>query len=139
MTADDAAHAGGRALIGLDGRRVVVAFDADGNRDSIARVDHPRALPRPDEDVGSFRRQPAQVDGGGLVGAVLAPHDAEHRQLQMIGRPAHDALDVDGLIVGQPEGPVDPFVAHAITVSAIWRRALPRKECVRDTGIHGCA
>ena len=60
--AEDAADAGGRALVGLDGRRVVVALDADGGGDAVADVDHAGVLARADEHARPFGGQPAQVD-----------------------------------------------------------------------------
>ena len=47
--AEDAADAGGRALVGLDRRGVVVALDADGGGDAVAHVDHAGVLARADE------------------------------------------------------------------------------------------
>ena len=57
--AEDAADAGGRALVGLDGRRVVVALDAEGGGDAVADVDDAGVLARSDEDpaLGGQRRR----------------------------------------------------------------------------------
>ena len=57
----DAADAGGGALVGLDGRRVVVALDADRGGDAVPDVDDAGVLARPDEHpwaprVGRRRR-----------------------------------------------------------------------------------
>ena len=54
--AQDAADAGGRALVRLDGRRVVVALDADGGGDAVADVDHAGVLAGTDEHPGRFGR-----------------------------------------------------------------------------------
>ena len=54
--AQDAAHTGGGALVGLDGRRVVVALDPQRHGDAVAGVDDPGVLARPDEDVGRLGR-----------------------------------------------------------------------------------
>ena len=40
---------GRRALVRLDGGRVVVALDADGGGDAVAHVDHAGVLARADE------------------------------------------------------------------------------------------
>ena len=80
----DAADAGGRALERLDGRRVVVALDADGGGDAVADIDDAGVLARTDEHPGRLGRQPAQVQARRLVGAVLGPHHRVHRQLEVV-------------------------------------------------------
>ena len=50
--AQDPPDAGRRALVGLDGRGVVVALDPDGHGDAVAGVDDPGVLTRADQDVG---------------------------------------------------------------------------------------
>ncbi len=55
--AQDPAHAGGGTLIGLDGGRVVVALDPDGDRDAVAGVDHPCVLAGSDEHPWALGRQ----------------------------------------------------------------------------------
>ena len=101
--AEDAADAGGRALVGLDGRRVVVALDADGGGDAVADVDDAGALAGPDEHVGRLRRQPAEVDATRLVAAVLRPHHREHRQLEVVRFSTQDPTDVVELVIGQAQ------------------------------------
>ena len=59
--AQDAADARGRALVGLDGRRVVVALDADGGGDPVADIDHAGVLARADEHP----RRLGRADAGG--------------------------------------------------------------------------
>ena len=61
--ADDAADAGGRALVRLDRGRVVVALDPDRDRDAVADVDDARR-PRPD------RRAPTAPRSGSGRGAA---------------------------------------------------------------------
>ena len=60
--AKDAADAGRRALVGLDGGRMVVALDADGGRDAVADVDDTCAFARPDEHPRRLGRQTPQVE-----------------------------------------------------------------------------
>ena len=84
--ADDAAHAGGRALVGLDVRRVVVRLDLEGHGVAVADVDDAGVLADADHQVGAhlvghLLAELAEVDLGGLVGAVLAPHHRVHREL----------------------------------------------------------
>ena len=51
--ADDPADAGGRALVRLDRRRVVVALDAHRHREAVADVDHPAPSPGPTSTQGA--------------------------------------------------------------------------------------
>ena len=64
--AEDAADAGGGALVGLDGRRVVVALDAEGGRDAVADVDDPGALAR----ARRARAAPRWAGGAGGSGTT---------------------------------------------------------------------
>ena len=104
--AQDAADPGGRALVGLDGGRMVVALDPDGHRDAVAGVDHARVLPGADQDPVALGGQAAQVQAGGLVGAVLAPHHRVEGELEMVGRPPEDLGHRVELVVGEAERPV---------------------------------
>ena len=79
--AQDAAHSGRRALERLDERRVVVAFDLEGQREVAAEVDDARVLPGPLEHVVRRGRQRAQEDARVLVGAVLGPEGGEEAEL----------------------------------------------------------
>ena len=94
-----------------------------------AGVDDPGVLPRADQHMGPFGRQAAQMDPARLVGAVLAPHDRVHGQLEMVGRAAEQPLDGGGLVVGQPEGPVQRHldgVGHGVDPPRCHRRRRPR-------------
>ena len=101
--ADDAADAGGRALVGLDGGGVVVALDAHGDGDAVPDVDHAGVLAEAGEDPRRLERQPPEVDPGRLVRAVLRPHHCVHGQLELVGRPAEKPGDGVGLVVGQTQ------------------------------------
>ena len=114
--AHDAADAGGRTLVRLDVRRVVVALDLEGDGVALADVDDAGVLADAGEhlaptaggagpgdqflrDVGEL----LEVHLAGLVGAVLAPHHRVHRQLRA-GRPApEDLADPRVLVVLEPE------------------------------------
>ena len=104
--AQDAAHAGGRALVGLDVAGMVVALDLEGACPAVADVDDARVLARAlDYRAWSGRpralgRQALQVDAAGLVGAVLRPHDGEDAQLGKRGRAAHQLFDARVLVRG---------------------------------------
>ena len=85
--------------------------------DAVSGVDDPRVLPRTDEHGRAFGGQPAEMQAARLVRAVLGPHHRVHRQLEVIGRPAKDPPDGGGLVVGEPEGPVDRLVGvHRATL-----------------------
>ena len=104
--------------MGLDGTRVVVALDAHGDGDAVARVDHARVLTGADQDPRRLGGQAAEVGPRGLVGAVLGPHDRVHGQLQLVGLPAQDALDGHQLVVGEAEGAMERASGqHGLTVS----------------------
>ena len=90
--ADDAADPGRGSLVRLDGTRVVVGFHLEDGRQPMADVEHPGVLARPDQDSLALGRQRGEKRPRVLVGAVLAPHGAEHRKLDRIGVTA-DQLD----------------------------------------------
>ena len=116
--ADDPADACRRALVRLDGRRVVVALDAQRHREAVPDVDDAGALARPDEHPRRLGRQVAQVRTRRLVGAVLRPHDGEHGELQ-VGRVAPEQLhDRRELVVGEAELTVERL-RGAARVSAV--------------------
>ena len=118
--AQNAAHPGGGALVGLDGRGMVVALDADRHGDAVAGVDHPGVLAGAHQDPRPLGRQAAQVQPGRLVRAVLAPHHGVEGQLEVVGGPAQDFADSLELVVGQAERPVQ-------RLSASFRAAAPRR------------
>ena len=110
--ADDAADAGGRALVGLDRRRVVVALDADGDGQPVADVDHTGALARArPAPTGASVGKRREVALRRLVGAVLGPHHRVHRQLELGGLAAQQLDDGGELVVGESELPMQGF-AH---------------------------
>ena len=101
--AQDAADPGRRPLEGLDRTGVVVGLDLEGDRVAVADVDRAGVLPRPHHHPLALGRQPPQQLARVLVGAVLGPEQAEHRQLDVVWL-ALELLD-DQLIlgVGEPE------------------------------------
>ena len=106
--ADDAADAGGRALIRLDIGRVVVGFHLEGDRPAVADVDDAGVLADAGQHRGPHRlgggfAEVAQVHLGRLVGAVLAPHHRIHRQLGVGGAAAEDLADPLVLVVLEAE------------------------------------
>ena len=106
--ADDAADTGGRALVRLDVRRVVVRFDLERDRPAVADVDDARVLADARQHrcahlLGGGLAEVAQVHLGGLVGAVLAPHHRVHRQLGVGRAAAEDLADPLVLVVLEAE------------------------------------
>ncbi len=91
--AQDAADAGGRALIGLDVARMVVALHLEHHRLPVADVDHAGVLARPLDHPWRLGRQPAQMDARGFVGAVLVPHRREDAELGETRHPADQFQD----------------------------------------------
>ena len=79
--AQDAADAGGSALVGLDVAGVVVRFDLEGAGPAVAHVDDARVFAGPLDDTVAFGGQALEVRPAGLVGAMLAPHHAVNAQL----------------------------------------------------------
>ena len=106
--ADDAADTGGRTLVGLDVRRVVVALDLERDGPAVTDVDDAGVLADAGEHggahlVGGGLTEVAQVHLRGLVGAVLAPHHRVHRELGIGGTAAQDLLDAGVLVVLEPQ------------------------------------
>ena len=79
--ADDAADAGGRALIRLDERRVVVRFDLEDGGQPVADVHGAGVLAGPLQHARALGRQRLQVHARALVAAVLGPHHREDAEL----------------------------------------------------------
>src|SRR6185503_1639290 len=123
--AHDAADAGGRALERFDRARVVVGLDLEGDRVAVADVDGTGVLARAHHYPLALGRQPPQQLARVLVGAVLGPEQAEHRQLDVVGL-APELLD-DQLVlgVGQAElavlGDLDGHAAAPASASKTFR------------------
>ena len=137
--AQDPADPGGRALEGLDRARVVVRLDLEGDAEPAADVDHAGVLARAHEHVRALGGQPAQQLLGVLVGAVLGPHQREHRQLDVAGLAA-EALD-DQLVlgVGEPElrggdGRVRRATRSVDSARGMRRRRSPARRSTRSAG-----
>ena len=97
------AHAGRGALVRLDGAGVVVALDLERHRQAVADADDAGVLAQAGHHAaaGVGRRREQRL--GALVGAVLAPHHAEHRQLHVVGVAAEASRGWPQLLVGQAE------------------------------------
>ena len=104
--AQDAAHAGGRALEGLHRGGMVVALDLEGHGPAVARVDDPCVLPRALKHARPLGGEAAQLEAGVLVPAVLRPQQREHGELQAVRLAAEALEDLGVLSVREPERPV---------------------------------
>ena len=83
-----------------------MALDAYRGGDAVTDVDYTRILAGADEYSRPFCRKPAKMDPRRLVGAVLAPHDRDHRELERVRTAAQDLDQVLELAVCQAECPV---------------------------------
>ena len=72
--AQDATHAGGRALMRFDVAGVVVAFHLEDDRLAIANIYHARIFARTADHLRPGGGQGAQPAFGRLVGTMLVPH-----------------------------------------------------------------
>ena len=104
--AQDPTDAGRGALEGLDRARVVVGLDLERDPEPAADVDDAGVLAGPHEHGRTLGRQPAQELAGVLVGAVLRPHQRQHRQLRVAGVATEEPDDQRVLGVGEPECPM---------------------------------
>ena len=73
----------------------------NAHRQPVADVDRARVLARAHHDARALGRQRAQQLLGVLVGAVLAPQQREHRQLDLVGRAAELLADQLVLVARQ--------------------------------------
>ena len=108
----DPADAGGSALERLDRARVIVGLDLERDPQPAADIDDAGVLAGSHQHRGPIGRQPSQELLGVLVGAVLGPHQRQHRQLGVARRTIQQRDDQRVLVVGQPECAV-AFVGDA--------------------------
>ncbi len=101
--AEDAADAGRGALEGLDRARVIVRLDLEGDRPAVADRHGAGVLARTHQHPRALGREPAQQLLRVLVGAVLGPQQAEHRQLDAVGLAPELVDDQLELGVGEAE------------------------------------
>ena len=140
--AQDAADAGGGALIGLDVARVVVALHLEHDGQAIADVDHAGVLARPLDHPRRLGRQPAQMHFRGFVRAVLVPHrreDAELGEARLAPDQVEDALVLVRLeaVLGDQFGSDVGFVAdHCLKVYIIPRGRVSEHR-VSDATVRG--
>ncbi len=140
--AEDAADPGRRALEGLDRARVVVGLDLEGDRVAVADVDGAGVLARPHHHPLALGRQPPQQLARVLVGAVLGPEQAEHRQLDVVGLAAQLLDDQLELGVGQPQlavlGELDRHAVAPAAATASKTRSPSVEPVSGSTACSGC-
>ena len=85
---------------------MVVRFELERDGQPVADRHDARVLAGPRHDALAAGRQRAQQRPGALVRAVLAPHDAEHRELEVVRVAAEPLTDRVQLLVGEPERPM---------------------------------
>src|SRR5688500_13211130 len=106
--AQDAADAGRSTLVRLDGRGVVMRLDLERDRLAVADGDHAGVLARPGHDAVAGGRQGLEQRLRALVRAVLAPHDREHGELEVVRvAPAEPVTDRVQLIVGDAQAAME--------------------------------
>src|SRR5262249_57703383 len=97
-----------RTLVGLDVAWVVVALHLEHDGPPVARVDDARVLARALDHQGPAGRQGLEPVAGGLIGAVLAPHDREYTEFGQ-GRLAPEDLQEPRVLVRGPPMLRDPL------------------------------
>ncbi len=97
---DDAAHAGRRPLVRLDGGGMVVRLDLEHRRPAFADLHGAGVLARALQHGIAGRGQPPQQRLGRLVRAMLRPQHSEHAELDGIRRPLQ-LLDDGSILLGR--------------------------------------
>src|SRR5262249_31498425 len=92
--AQDASHPGCRALVRLDSTRVVMRLDFEGHSQPIADAHDARVFAGAGKHVTAGAGQRAQERLAALIRAMLAPHNAEHGQLEIVRRAPQELLDL---------------------------------------------
>ena len=138
--AENAADPSRRSLEGLDRARVVVGLDLEGDRVAVADGDGAGVLARPHHHPLALGRQPFQQFARVLVGAVLGPEQAEHRQLDVVRLPPQ--LRDDQLVLGVGQSQLAVFGrrrAHAANLAIARKISSPSVEPVSgSTACSGC-
>src|SRR6266850_157462 len=97
--AQDTADTGGRALIGLDVARMVMALHLEHDSLAIADIDDPGILARPLNHPWRLGRQATQMQPRRFVRAVLVPHRRENPEFRETRHPP-DQLENALVLVG---------------------------------------
>ena len=142
--AQDAADAGGRALVRLDRRGMVVRLDLEGDRPAVGQPQHAGVLARPLDDLRARGGEGLEHRLGVLVAAVLRPErgeDAELGERRRRGRASRGSgsyssslrlcsrttSGVTGRSPGKANASVEPATAEPVTCRARASCPTPRK------------
>ncbi|MNW51504.1 hypothetical protein D3C74_289910 [compost metagenome] len=90
---DNPAHPGRRALVRLNCRRMVMAFNFEYNSLIVSDIYDPGAFPRSHQHARPARRETAQQRLRVLIGTVLRPHYTEHTDFRIVWLAAHERSD----------------------------------------------
>jgi hypothetical protein len=103
----DASDARCCALKGLDGRRVVVRLDLEGDGFAFAEIDHTGVLTGALQHPFSSGRKAPQEESRVLVAAVFRPEQREDCELEVVRVALEQPPDAVELLVGQPQRTVE--------------------------------
>ena len=137
--AHDAADPRRRALVGLDGGRVVVRLDLEDNRQTIADVHDARVLlARLHQDGGSGGGEALEQRLRVLVAAMLAPERAEQSELQLVGL-AFELLHDEVVLLTAEGDLVEGFLGYGHQLAAPMRPkdGVGRRICTRYPSPNG--
>ncbi len=149
-----AANAGRGALERLDKRRMIVRFDLERACPAVADVDDAGVLARSLYHQLAARGQPLEMHPRRLIGAMLAPHDAENAQLRhgwLAAKPLQNLLVLIGSNTVIPNdlgrdlwlyGGIHRVVTFIFARSkknwksmlAVGRKSEPRQQCRQAQG-----
>ena len=133
--AQDAADARGGALERLDRARVVVRLDLERAGQAVADRHRARVLARPEDQLAALDRERLEQPARVLVAAVLAPHQREDRELDLVRLAPHLLHDQLVLVVGEAQLAVARHHGHARAPISFRPSTLPVST---STACSGC-
>ncbi len=104
--ANDAADTGGRAVVGVHERRVVVALDTHRDVRAVRDFHDCGVVARTDDDLLALRIEGRQERSGRPVRAVFAPEVLEQRRLRRGRVPVEFGDDEFAVWFGETHSPV---------------------------------
>ena len=109
----DASNASCCALVGLDGRRMVMRFDTNRHCDPVSCIDHASVFAGANQHLGAFGGEALEVHSRGLIRTVLGPHHRVKRSLKRVRLSTEHRGDLRKLVVSEPEGSVEWLVSRS--------------------------
>jgi hypothetical protein len=105
---------------------MVVALDLEGDRETVAEVEHAGVLTRALQHTLALARQPLQEQRRVLVAAVLRPQERKDRELEVVRIAPEESADALVLPVREAECAMERRFRHAAqSVSLAARRGRP--------------